>query len=109
MSLALAGTQAALDNGVAGILGDYGGSCSYATCHGYVDERWLSKLLPRSETEVFMLEGVPQPRETSRLKVGTRQRLVPTNLSDSRLCGLDKNFGNLLWAIDHHRVTTRPD
>jgi 2Fe-2S ferredoxin len=59
--------QAALDNGVAGILGDCGGSCSCATCHGYVDERWLSKLSPQSETEVFMLEGVPQPRETSRL------------------------------------------
>jgi ferredoxin, 2Fe-2S len=59
--------QVALDNAVAGILGDCGGSCSCATCHGYVDEKWLAKLPPRSETEVFMLEGVPQLRESSRL------------------------------------------
>ena len=59
--------QAALDNGVAGILGDCGGACSCATCHGYVDEPWVGKLPARSETETFMLEGVPEPRETSRL------------------------------------------
>jgi 2Fe-2S ferredoxin len=59
--------QVALDNGVSGILGDCGGSCSCATCHGYVDAPWLSKLPPRSETEIFMLEGVPEPRASSRL------------------------------------------
>jgi len=59
--------QVAVDHGISGILGDCGGSCSCATCHGYVDEPWLAKLPPRSETEVFMLEGVPEPRETSRL------------------------------------------
>lgn len=59
--------QVALDNGVAGILGDCGGSCSCATCHGYVDARWADALPPRTETEVFMLEGVPEPRENSRL------------------------------------------
>ena len=59
--------QIALDNGITGILGDCGGSCSCATCHGYVDAAWLAKLAPRSETEVFMLEGVPERRETSRL------------------------------------------
>ena len=59
--------QIALDNGVPGILGDCGGSCSCATCHAYVDARWIDQLPPVSETEVFMLEGVPEPRETSRL------------------------------------------
>lgn len=59
--------QVALENGVPGILGDCGGSCSCATCHGYVDERWADTLPPRSETEVFMLEEVPEPRPTSRL------------------------------------------
>jgi 2Fe-2S ferredoxin len=59
--------QVALDNAVPGILGDCGGSCSCATCHGYVDPRWADRLPPRSETEVFMLEGVPDRRETSRL------------------------------------------
>ena len=59
--------QVALDNSVAGILGDCGGSCSCATCHGYVDAAWADRLPPISETEAFMLEGVPEPRPTSRL------------------------------------------
>ena len=59
--------QVALDHCVPGILGDCGGSCSCATCHAYVDERWVDMLPPRSETEVFMLEGVPELRENSRL------------------------------------------
>lgn len=59
--------QIALDNHVADILGDCGGACSCATCHGYVDAPWLSKLPPKTETEVFMLESVPDLRENSRL------------------------------------------
>ncbi len=59
--------QIATDNGVPGILGDCGGTCSCATCHGYVDEAWLDKLPAISETESFMLEGVPEPRPGSRL------------------------------------------
>jgi 2Fe-2S ferredoxin len=59
--------QIAIDHGVPGILGDCGGSCSCATCHGYVDARFLSQLPPRGETETFMLEGVPDLRDNSRL------------------------------------------
>ena len=59
--------QVALDHSVPGILGDCGGACSCATCHGYVDPAFLDKLPARSETEVFMLEGVPDLRENSRL------------------------------------------
>ena len=59
--------QIAVDNGVTGILGDCGGSCSCATCHGYIDATWAPRLAAISETEAFMLEGVPEPRETSRL------------------------------------------
>jgi 2Fe-2S ferredoxin len=59
--------QVAIDNSVPGILGDCGGSCSCATCHGYVDEPWASHLPPRSESESFMLEGVPDRRTNSRL------------------------------------------
>lgn len=59
--------QVALDNSVPGILGDCGGSCSCATCHGYIDAFWAERLPPISETEAFMLEGVPEFRPTSRL------------------------------------------
>ncbi len=59
--------QIAVDNGVPGILGDCGGVCSCATCHGYVDEAFLARLPARTETETFMLEGVPDLRANSRL------------------------------------------
>lgn len=59
--------QIAVDNAVPGILGDCGGSCSCATCHSYIGPEWAARLPPVSETEMFMLEGVPEPRETSRL------------------------------------------
>ncbi|HEY9240176.1 MAG TPA: 2Fe-2S iron-sulfur cluster-binding protein [Burkholderiaceae bacterium] len=64
--------QVALDNNVPGILGDCGGSCSCATCHCYVDPAWAERLPPRNETEAFMLEGVPEPRATSRLSCQIR-------------------------------------
>lgn len=59
--------QVALDNGVPGILGDCGGSCSCATCHGFIDQPWADKLGTRTESETYMLEGVPDVRDTSRL------------------------------------------
>lgn len=59
--------QAAIDNGVDGILADCGGSCSCATCHCYVEESWVSKVEPASEIEQEMLECVVDPEETSRL------------------------------------------
>ncbi len=59
--------QIATSEGIPGILGDCGGSCSCATCHCYVDEAWLGRLPPPGETEVFMLEAALEPRENSRL------------------------------------------
>lgn len=66
--------QVAVDHAVPGILGDCGGACSCATCHGYVDVRFVDKLPPRSETEIFMLEGVTERRENSRLCCQIRMR-----------------------------------
>lgn len=59
--------QVALDHAVPGILGDCGGSCSCATCHGYIGEPWASQLPPPGESESFMLDGVPDRRAASRL------------------------------------------
>ena len=59
--------QTARDNMVPGIIGDCGGNCSCATCHGYVDPAWLKKLPPRSENEVVMLDGVMHLEDNSRL------------------------------------------
>ena len=59
--------QTARDNLVRGIIGDCGGNCSCATCHGYVDPAWLDKLEPRREDEEMMLDGVMATEGNSRL------------------------------------------
>lgn len=59
--------QTARDNMVPGIIGDCGGNCSCATCHGYVDPAWIHKLPPRSEGELVMLDGVMHLEDNSRL------------------------------------------
>jgi 2Fe-2S ferredoxin len=59
--------QTARDNMVPGIIGDCGGNCSCATCHGYVDPAWINKLPPRSENELVMLDGVMHLQDNSRL------------------------------------------
>lgn len=59
--------QGAVDNFVEGIIGECGGCCSCATCHVIVDDVWYEKTGGPNETEVEMLEAVPEPTPTSRL------------------------------------------
>jgi 2Fe-2S ferredoxin len=59
--------QTAVDNMVPGIIGDCGGACSCATCHGYVDTGWLERLPPKNETEEAMLDGALRVESNSRL------------------------------------------
>lgn len=59
--------QAAIDNGVSGILGDCGGGCACATCHVMVDDAWARKAGGASELEADMLDGLIDPKPTSRL------------------------------------------
>lgn len=59
--------QTALDHLVPGIVGDCGGCCSCATCHGYVDPTWLDKLAPIKPDEAMMLEGALNVETNSRL------------------------------------------
>lgn len=55
--------QGAITNGVEGILGECGGSCSCATCHCYVQESRAQELPPPSKNELEMLEHVAAPRQ----------------------------------------------
>ena len=55
--------QGATANGIEGILGECGGSCSCATCHCYVDEGRLGDLPSPSEAELAMLEFVAAERK----------------------------------------------
>ena len=59
--------EAAVQNGVQGILALCGGACACATCHVYVDPTWLPRLQAREEMEEGMLESAWEPRENSRL------------------------------------------
>ena len=59
--------QNAVDHLIPGIIGDCGGNCSCATCHGYVDSAWLEKVAPKSENEASMLDGVLRVEDNSRL------------------------------------------
>ena len=59
--------QNAVENLVPGIIGDCGGACSCATCHGYIDPAWLGKVGPKSDGEAAMLEGAMRVEDNSRL------------------------------------------
>ena len=60
--------QAAIANGIEGILGECGGSCACATCHCYVDDLLMAALPAPSASELDMLDNVSaERRPNSRL------------------------------------------
>ncbi|MGH8517928.1 MAG: 2Fe-2S iron-sulfur cluster-binding protein [Panacagrimonas sp.] len=59
--------QNAVENLVPGIVGDCGGACSCATCHGYVDAAWVDRVDPKNEGEEAMLDGALRVEPNSRL------------------------------------------
>ena len=59
--------QAAVDHLVPGIVADCGGSCSCATCHGYIDAAWGDRVPAAGPNEQSMLECVLDGADNSRL------------------------------------------
>ena len=59
--------EAAVKNGVGGILAECGGACTCATCHVYVDAAWAGKVGGASGDEEEMLTLAVDPQPTSRL------------------------------------------
>ena len=59
--------QGALDNMVDGIVAECGGSCSCATCHCYIDESWIDKVVAATDMENDLLDCVTDPKDNSRL------------------------------------------
>ena len=60
--------QAAVFNGVDGIVAECGGVCMCSTCHVFVDETFFNRLPPASDTEEAVLEISAEERQpTSRL------------------------------------------
>lgn len=59
--------EAAVKNMVPGIDADCGGACACATCHVYVDEKWVKVTGAAEEMEEDMLDFAFDVRENSRL------------------------------------------
>ena len=59
--------EGAIQNDITGIDADCGGSMACATCHVYVEEKWLSKLPKAEVAEVDMIDMAFEPKKNSRL------------------------------------------
>ena len=59
--------EGAIQNDIQGIDADCGGSMACATCHVYVEEKWLNKIPEAEEAEVDMIDMAIEPKKNSRL------------------------------------------
>ena len=59
--------EGAIQNDISGIDADCGGSMACATCHVYVEEKWLDKIPKAEEAEVDMIDMAFEPKKNSRL------------------------------------------
>ncbi len=64
--------ETAIANGVPGIDANCGGACSCATCHVFVDPRWLATVGEAAPMEKDMLEFVDAVQPNSRLSCQIR-------------------------------------
>ena len=59
--------EGAIQNNIAGIDADCGGSMACATCHVYVPENWSNKLENPQDAEQDMIDMAYEPKKNSRL------------------------------------------
>ena len=59
--------EGAIQNDIPGIDADCGGGMSCATCHVYVNDKWLDKINAKDDDEESMLDQAFDVKETSRL------------------------------------------
>ncbi len=69
--------RAAVQNGVAGIVGECGGQAMCATCHVYVRAAYLDRLPEIGEDEEEMLDCTADPRDEQRSRLGCQLALGP--------------------------------
>lgn len=59
--------EGAVKNNIPGIDAECMGACACATCHVYVDPKWMPALSPCSDQEGTLIEYVENVQENSRL------------------------------------------
>jgi 2Fe-2S ferredoxin len=59
--------EGAINNNIDGIVAECGGACACATCHAYIDEKWLDKLPEMDDMEDSMLDAAFERKANSRL------------------------------------------
>ena len=59
--------EGAIQKDIPGIDADCGGSMACATCHVYVEDKWLDKLPDAEDAEVDMIDMAYEPKKNSRL------------------------------------------
>ena len=59
--------EGAIQNDVPGIDADCGGAMACATCHVYVEEKWLNKITKAEDAEIDMIDMAQEPKKNSRL------------------------------------------
>ena len=59
--------EGAVQNDIPGIDADCGGGMACATCHVYVQDKWLNRLPKKEDGEEDMLDMAFEPKQNSRL------------------------------------------
>ena len=59
--------EGAIQKDIPGIDADCGGSMACATCHVYVDDKWIDKIPKAEDAEIDMIDMAFEPKKNSRL------------------------------------------
>ena len=59
--------EGAVQNDISGIDADCGGGMACATCHVYVQEKWLDTVPKAEDAEIDMIDMAYEPKKNSRL------------------------------------------
>ena len=59
--------EGAIQKEIPGIDADCGGSMACATCHVYVNDKWIDKIPKAEEAEIDMIDMAFEPKKNSRL------------------------------------------
>ena len=59
--------EGAIQKEIPGIDADCGGAMACATCHVYVDDKWLDKIPKAEDAEIDMIDMAFEPKKNSRL------------------------------------------